>query len=192
LRKNLCNQVVIMKSEGLSGAPRDTSDFESEVGSRLREVEKKFKNREEAAQAAGVAKSTFQRWVEGKADPSFKGLTLLARATGVSLDWLATGEGEMRPADAGSAPTPDAPPLVQLDARLVGRLTEKILLVYKEMGQSIAIHQAAERAAAESIGIVAKEADPDERLIMVGEVVAKLRQELQAAADNPASSKHRA
>ena len=39
----------------------------------------------------GVAKSSFQRWVEGRSDPSFEGLSRLAEATGTSLDWLARG-----------------------------------------------------------------------------------------------------
>lgn len=63
--------------------------FRSELGSRLRELEKGFTNRETAAKAAGAAKSTFQSWIEGKADPSFEGLASFARQTGVSLDWLA-------------------------------------------------------------------------------------------------------
>ena len=65
--------------------------FRAEVGMRLRELEKRFTNREAAALAAGVAKSTFQRWVEGKSDASFEGLARLAKETGVSLDWLAYG-----------------------------------------------------------------------------------------------------
>lgn len=69
------------------------SSFRDEVGSRLREIENEFKNREEAAKAAGVSKSAFQAWVLGKADPSFEGLSRLAKATGYLLDWIATGEG---------------------------------------------------------------------------------------------------
>lgn len=48
---------------------------------------------EAAAAVAEVSTSTFSSWVNGKADPSFEGLWRLAKAAGVSLDWLATGEG---------------------------------------------------------------------------------------------------
>ena len=65
--------------------------FRLDVGTRLREVEKRFKNRAAAAEAAGVAKSTLQNWVEGKTDPSFEGLVRLSDAAGVSVEWLATG-----------------------------------------------------------------------------------------------------
>lgn len=104
----LFDPALTRKSEGYRGVEKPGSDFEREVGTRLREVEKLFRNREEAAMAAGVAKSTFQRWVEGKADPSFHGLTRLAAKTGVSLDWLATGwepdpkTGSTAPADSGA------------------------------------------------------------------------------------------
>lgn len=74
----------------------------------------------------------------------------------------------------------------------MGRLVEKILLVYKEMGVAIAIHQATERAVREHDRIVAAVADPDDRLTEVGEVTAALRQELRTAAADPASSKRRA
>ena len=68
------------------------NSFRRELSTRIREVEKRFKNRSEAAKAAGVAKSSFQRWVEGRADPSFEGLSKLANEAGVSLDWLAHGK----------------------------------------------------------------------------------------------------
>jgi hypothetical protein len=93
----------------------------------------------------------------------------------------------MRPGD----PAPPAP-APENDARLIGRLTEKILLLYKEMGVRIAVHQAAERAVRESHRIVAAIPDPDDRLIEIGEVIAALRQELRDAAANPETSKHRA
>lgn len=78
-----------MKATNKAEAP--LSAFHVELSTRLRELEKRFVNRDAAANAAGVAKSTFQRWVEGKSDPSFEGLARLANHTGMSLDWLAGG-----------------------------------------------------------------------------------------------------
>jgi len=69
----------------------DSPSFREQVGSRLRELEKRFANRSVAAEAAGVVKSTLQNWIEGRADPSFEGMARLARAAGVSVEWLATG-----------------------------------------------------------------------------------------------------
>lgn len=75
-------------NEGKSGVLA----FRVEVGNRLRELEKRFENREAAARAAGVAKSTLQSWIEGKSDPSFIGLVRLSRAANCDLNWIATGE----------------------------------------------------------------------------------------------------
>ena len=75
-------------------------DFRASLGSRLREVERKFPNRAAAASMAGVARSTLQAWIEGKSDASFEGLSRLADAAEVSLDWLATGH---EPATSGGA-----------------------------------------------------------------------------------------
>lgn len=118
------NPALTAKSEGVGAIRKPGSDFEQEVGTRLREVEKLFRNREEAARAAGVAKSTFQRWVEGKADPSFHGLARLAAKTGVSLDWLATGwepdpeTGSPVPADCGAGR------VESVDEALLGNVVE--------------------------------------------------------------------
>lgn len=75
-----------------SGPDPDIFTFRSDLGSRLRELEKRFSNRETAAKAAGVAKSTLQNWIEGKSDPSFLGLVRLCQAAGEDLNWLASGK----------------------------------------------------------------------------------------------------
>lgn len=82
----------------MSKAPADIKKevlvYRKEVGNRLREVEKRFANRAEAARSAGVAKSTLQNWIEGKTDPSFLGIVRLAQAADVDVAWLITGEGK--------------------------------------------------------------------------------------------------
>ncbi|MBP5857253.1 helix-turn-helix transcriptional regulator [Marivibrio halodurans] len=70
---------------------KDVPGFREDLGKRIRLVEQKFKNREEAARVAGVAKSTLANWIAGLADPSFASLARLAKATDTSLDWLASG-----------------------------------------------------------------------------------------------------
>ncbi len=49
----------------------------------------------EAARRAGVTLATLSRWKKGDADPSRTNLVALAKAAGVSVGWLATGEGAM-------------------------------------------------------------------------------------------------
>lgn len=55
-----------------------------------------YASRKEAAQAAGVGLSTLQRWISGEAMPGFQSIAQLAARQGVSLDWLASGEGAMQ------------------------------------------------------------------------------------------------
>jgi transcriptional regulator with XRE-family HTH domain len=142
------------------------------------------------AEKAGVSRDTWRRYERGDIPT---GDTLLRlSALGFSVDWLITGEGAMRSGDeAEPAPVPQ-PKAVTTDHRLIGRLTEKIMLIYKEMGIGIALHQAAERAAQEHDRIVADVPDPDDRLIQIGVVMTTLREELRAKAASPSSSKHRA
>ena len=65
----------------------------AEIGERLRDVEKEFPNRTAAAEAAGVSKSTFQRWVDAQTDITIDALIKLAAATDYSAEWLAFGRG---------------------------------------------------------------------------------------------------
>jgi transcriptional regulator with XRE-family HTH domain len=147
------------------------------------------------AKRVGIPSGTFARIWNEKTVPAGDHLRRIGDATGVSLDWLLRGYGPMRPVDAPPLlNTPDPRPILPppADARLIGRLTEKILAVYKEMGAAIAVHQAAERAVQEHNRIISTGADPEDRYIQVGEAIAAIRQELQAAAADPASSKHQA
>ena len=59
-------------------------------------AEKSFKNNySEFARAVGVAQASLARWVKGEADPSRMNLIKIADASGVNLEWLALGIGDM-------------------------------------------------------------------------------------------------
>ena len=59
-------------------------------------AEKSFKsNYSEFARAVGVAQASLARWVKGEADPSRMNLIKIADASGVNLEWLALGIGDM-------------------------------------------------------------------------------------------------
>jgi phage repressor protein C with HTH and peptisase S24 domain len=45
------------------------------------------------AKAAGVSPSAFRKWLKGESEPSRDRLVALARVAGISLAWLASGEG---------------------------------------------------------------------------------------------------
>lgn len=46
-----------------------------------------------AGEIAGVTDEQIARWRDGLSKPNFFGITRIARAAGLSVDWLATGEG---------------------------------------------------------------------------------------------------
>lgn len=65
------------------------------IGTRIAAIADLYESRKQAAQAAGVALSTLQRWIAEEGMPAFDSLARLAMGKGVSLDWVATGTGSM-------------------------------------------------------------------------------------------------
>lgn len=61
-------------------------------------------SRKEAAKAAGVSVASLQRYIAEEVEPTFMAVAALADKTNVRLEWIATGEGEMRPQHARGAP----------------------------------------------------------------------------------------
>ena len=52
-----------------------------------------------ASALVGVTEDSLSNWRDGRVNPSFHGIRTLAMAAGVSLDWLAFGEGPERRED---------------------------------------------------------------------------------------------
>lgn len=67
----------------------------SGIGTRIAAVADLYESRKEAAKAAGAALSSLQRWIAEEGTPAFDSVARLAHEKGVSLDWVATGVGEM-------------------------------------------------------------------------------------------------
>lgn len=60
---------------------------------------RQFSNVSEAARRARVSDSAIHTWLAGTSEPGRDKLVALAKAANVSVHWLATGEGEMRPGE---------------------------------------------------------------------------------------------
>lgn len=67
----------------------------SGLETRIAQVANLYASRKQAAATAGVAVSSLARWIAGEGMPAFDSLAALASAQGVSLDWIASGEGQM-------------------------------------------------------------------------------------------------
>ncbi len=60
---------------------------------RLRTVLRHWPSADRLARAVGVSPSAFRKWLKGEAEPSRERLVALAEAAGVSIAWLARGQG---------------------------------------------------------------------------------------------------
>jgi phage repressor protein C with HTH and peptisase S24 domain len=60
---------------------------------RLQMVLRQWPSADRLARATGVSPSAFRKWLRGEAEPSRERLVALAQAAGVSVGWLASGEG---------------------------------------------------------------------------------------------------
>lgn len=61
------------------------------IGKRIDEACRAIGGREDAAKAAGVSAGMLRRYIRGESTPPFDAIVKLARAAGVSLDWMADG-----------------------------------------------------------------------------------------------------
>ena len=70
--------------------------LDSALGDRIRYVVDLFDRKKDAAQIAGVIPEQLNRWCQAQSEPRFVGITRLALSQGVSLEWIATGNGEIQ------------------------------------------------------------------------------------------------
>lgn len=75
------------------------------IGTRIDAVSKLVGTRAEAAKAALVSDDMLYRYIREDSPPSFSAMAGLAKAAGVSLDWIATGQGHMM-AGSGASSVP--------------------------------------------------------------------------------------
>lgn len=66
---------------------------EEEFRRRLRLIMQQFGSVADLARAVGVSDNAIYKWVSGRGQPGMASLVNLAKAAGVSVEWLATGHG---------------------------------------------------------------------------------------------------
>lgn len=76
---------------------------------RLQEIVRHWPSADRLARATGVSPSAFRKWLRGDAEPSRERLVALANAAGVSVGWLASGEGPT-PRLGDGTPSPRSAP----------------------------------------------------------------------------------
>jgi Peptidase S24-like/Helix-turn-helix len=97
--------VTVRRSKVNRSTPENLQDgpapFRVELGMRIRWLLDQFATRVDAAEIAGVTPEHLASYISGRAKPPFELIARLAAAKDVSLDWIATGDGEPARTDAG-------------------------------------------------------------------------------------------
>ncbi|WP_244617832.1 helix-turn-helix transcriptional regulator [Rhizobium sp. RU35A] len=83
------------KEQKTTGKPVPTTveGYSSDFGSRISLAIDRIGTQARAGEIAGVTDEQIARWRDGFSKPNFFGIARIARAAGLSVDWLATGEG---------------------------------------------------------------------------------------------------
>jgi len=99
-----------------------------ELATRIAMVVDLFETKTLAAKAAGISPEQLSRQVKGLNRPFLDTMVALCTAQGVSLDWLATGEGPMRTRERMAQPGNDSGGFVPSDEVLLGNLVSGLEL----------------------------------------------------------------
>jgi phage repressor protein C with HTH and peptisase S24 domain len=106
------------RSEAVGGTP-NAEYLAANAGAfiaRLQEIVRHWPSADRLARATGVSPSAFRKWLRGDAEPSRERLVALANAAGVSVGWLASGEGPT-PRLGGSPSSRSAPGAAAINQR---------------------------------------------------------------------------
>jgi len=176
----------------------------SNLGSRISKVLDLYPDRTSAAEAAGKSTDQLIAYAKGTSRPPFETLARLASPHGISLDWLATGQGPMRrdqeEAGAPAPVTPEPAPVPQsgppLDGHLLGLCFEGVRAVYRDVNARIDDRSAGEMAGRLYADVMAAtEGDPDPepaRRAAIRMGLQQLRRELVAVPTASKAGKHSA
>lgn len=99
------------------------------VGDRVKQAANGLGGLNSLAKAIGMPRRTLGDQISGKYEVKLSFIIEVARATGYSVTWLATGEGEMFTDPAKAS-------MVQIDAELMERLHDRVAAAFRDLGQS--------------------------------------------------------
>lgn len=102
-----------------------------EIGQRVKAaVENKCgKNRgnlHQCAELTGISESSIGRYASGNVTPPYGALVKISRGCGVSLEWLATGEGAMISAGPSGPSGADVSPSVEEILQAIGAIQQSL------------------------------------------------------------------
>jgi phage repressor protein C with HTH and peptisase S24 domain len=95
---------------------RNTAQTDESSGfqSRLKKVVESFGSNSALARSIGSSETAIRKWVNGISEPKQSSIVAIARTANISLEWLMTGEGQMK----GGISRSFESPVLELDERL--------------------------------------------------------------------------
>lgn len=103
-------------------------------------VQKRF-NQQRLAQASGVSDSEVSRILNGKSQPGMENAFKLARALGISLDYLADDALDSDPAKPSDPISPEEREILEIAKGLGHRQSRRILETTGDLGFEVAIRR---------------------------------------------------
>jgi phage repressor protein C with HTH and peptisase S24 domain len=96
-----------------------TTVVDEEFRRRLRLIMQQFGSVADLARAVGVSDNAIYKWVSGRGQPGMISLVNLAKAAGVSVEWLATGRGTPAKGKPETPPPSDSADFVTMPRHLL-------------------------------------------------------------------------
>lgn len=130
-----------------------------------------------------VSPTAMNQYLAGQSEPTRPVLIRLAKELGVSVQWLATGEGPERMRNDGWPILPDGEPAPPppIDEELMARIYEGISTAYKEVNARISPADQGRLAAHMLNRLVTIYNDPEDRLVGLKMALEDLRERLRQA-----------
>lgn len=153
-----------------------------ELGTRINAVVEMYDRKMDAAEACGVSVEQLKRYVRGRSVPPFDVLARLAVPKRINLNWLATGDGEMRISPA---------PSNYVDIDLFGRIADGVARIYKDEGARMGANDHGKTTARIFNKLIDAYSDPAERIVGLKLALEELRRDLRAEPDAGATSSKR-
>lgn len=135
----------------------------------------------ELSRKSHLSRGVIGKYQNGESDPSRSRLIALAQAAGVRVEWLATGEGAMRPSDDEPKPAPAG----GIDRDLLAAVHKGVAELYRSENARISADPLADEVARIYDDLVGAYDTPEERQSGLKLALHQLRRELQAPAAAP-------
>jgi len=105
-----------------------TTVVDEEFRRRLHLIMQQFGSVADLARAVGVSDNAIYKWVSGRGQPSMISLVNLAKAAGVSVEWLATGRGVPAKSTADAYTEVEPSEFVSMPRHVVRSITGRAMI----------------------------------------------------------------